>query len=238
MSRSDAGEPVSWWVIPYDMSVPPWPNPATLSQPFSHFHSPSHTSTSEPFRPHHSMSPILIKNLPLCPEPQPFTVPTPSFSLNLVLPPSPSWPPTPGTSRAGDTACDLITASLRITGLASPEDGPCGLQALNSFHPETLPSPTAQVLRKTKTPPLALEHCLPPSLPTLRSKHAHNYEAGKNSDISFKATVILHNLSLLPKLKHLFQGFPDGSVVKNPPANARDTGSIPSPGRSHMPQSN
>ena len=27
-------------------------------------------------------------------------------------------------------------------------------------------------------------------------------------------------------------------LVKNPPANAGDTGSIPGPGRSHMPQSN
>ena len=34
------------------------------------------------------------------------------------------------------------------------------------------------------------------------------------------------------------QGFPGGSVVKNPPANAGDMGSIPDPGRSHMPQSN
>ena len=32
--------------------------------------------------------------------------------------------------------------------------------------------------------------------------------------------------------------FPRGTVVKNPPANAGDTGSSPSPGRSHMPQRN
>ena len=32
--------------------------------------------------------------------------------------------------------------------------------------------------------------------------------------------------------------FPGGAVVKNPPANAGDTGSSPRPGRSHMPQSN
>ena len=32
--------------------------------------------------------------------------------------------------------------------------------------------------------------------------------------------------------------FPGGSVVKNLPANAGDTGSSPAPGRSHMPQSN
>ena len=33
------------------------------------------------------------------------------------------------------------------------------------------------------------------------------------------------------------EGFPGGSGVKNPPANAGDMGSIPGPGRSHMPQS-
>ena len=32
--------------------------------------------------------------------------------------------------------------------------------------------------------------------------------------------------------------FPGGAVVKNPPANAGDTGSIPGPGRSHVPRSN
>ena len=32
--------------------------------------------------------------------------------------------------------------------------------------------------------------------------------------------------------------FPGGSEVKNPPANAGDRGSIPDPGRFHMPQSN
>ena len=34
------------------------------------------------------------------------------------------------------------------------------------------------------------------------------------------------------------EGFPGGSVVNNPPASAGDTGSIPGPGRSHMPRSN
>ena len=33
-------------------------------------------------------------------------------------------------------------------------------------------------------------------------------------------------------------GFLSGTVVKNPPANAGDTGSSPGLGRSHMPQSN
>ena len=34
------------------------------------------------------------------------------------------------------------------------------------------------------------------------------------------------------------QGLPGGAVVKNPTANAGDTGSSPGPGRSHMLRSN
>ena len=34
------------------------------------------------------------------------------------------------------------------------------------------------------------------------------------------------------------EGFPGGSVVKNPADNAGDTGSISGPGRSHVPWSN
>ena len=33
-----------------------------------------------------------------------------------------------------------------------------------------------------------------------------------------------------------FRDFPGGAVVKNPPANAGDTGSSSGPGRSHMPR--
>ena len=33
-------------------------------------------------------------------------------------------------------------------------------------------------------------------------------------------------------------GFPFGFVIKNQPANAGDTGSVPDLGRSHVPQSN
>ena len=44
-------------------------------------------------------------------------------------------------------------------------------------------------------------------------------------------------VSLLIK-KGMLLGFPGGAVVKNPPANAGDTGSSPGPGRSHMPRSN
>ena len=39
-------------------------------------------------------------------------------------------------------------------------------------------------------------------------------------------------------MRRCLRGFSGGAVVKNPPANAGDTGSIPGPGRSHMPRSN
>ena len=38
--------------------------------------------------------------------------------------------------------------------------------------------------------------------------------------------------------KASLRDFPGGLGVKNPPANAGNTGSIPGPGRSHMPRSN
>ena len=47
-----------------------------------------------------------------------------------------------------------------------------------------------------------------------------------------QATTIKHNS------KSNNGGFPGGAVVKNPPANAGDTGSSPGPGRSHMLWSN
>ena len=40
------------------------------------------------------------------------------------------------------------------------------------------------------------------------------------------------------KVIFLVRDFPGGAVVKNPPANAGDMGSIAGPGRSHMPRSN
>ena len=39
-------------------------------------------------------------------------------------------------------------------------------------------------------------------------------------------------------LNRIYRDSPGGTVVKNPPANAGDTGSSPGPGRSHMPWSN
>ena len=39
-------------------------------------------------------------------------------------------------------------------------------------------------------------------------------------------------------IKKSSEDFPGGTVVKNLPANAADTGSSPGPGRSHMPRSN
>ena len=39
------------------------------------------------------------------------------------------------------------------------------------------------------------------------------------------------------KVYERLRGFPGGTVAKNLPASVGDSGSIPGPGRSHMPQS-
>ena len=46
------------------------------------------------------------------------------------------------------------------------------------------------------------------------------------------------SIPIMDKYQEYIGGFPGGPVVKNPPVKARDIGSIPSLGRSHMLQSN
>ena len=48
----------------------------------------------------------------------------------------------------------------------------------------------------------------------------------------------LQNISTNKIIKMIIEGFPGGSVVKNPLADAGDMGLIPDPGRSHMLQGN
>ena len=48
--------------------------------------------------------------------------------------------------------------------------------------------------------------------------------------------ILLSEISHTQKDK--YWDFPGGAVVGNPPASAGDTGSIPDPEGSHMPQSN
>ena len=56
---------------------------------------------------------------------------------------------------------------------------------------------------------------------------------------SKKMTPILYQKAwIIVNLKNPCRDFPGGAVVKNPPANAGDTGSSPGPGRSYMPRSN
>ena len=56
-----------------------------------------------------------------------------------------------------------------------------------------------------------------------------------------EAAVAVLTPAFLEGLDSSFQNkiedFPGGAVVKNPPANAGDTGSSPGPGGSHMPRS-
>ena len=61
----------------------------------------------------------------------------------------------------------------------------------------------------------------------------------KNCITKFESTKLhLHQNGNHVLLKLMVQGFPGGSLVKNPPAGTGEMGSIPSLGRSHMSQSN
>ena len=66
-------------------------------------------------------------------------------------------------------------------------------------------------------------------------KIQHPYMIKKK--ISKKTKTKTNKQKNLKKLRIRWD-FPGGPVVKNPPCNERDTGSIPTLGRSHMLQSN
>ena len=89
---------------------------------------------------------------------------------------------------------------------------------------ESLPSrgSTSQLLNKFPlTYPFLTNHLISNSLP---------------SKYNFKSHLqVINNASIVQY--YVVQGFPGGAVVKNPPASARDTGSSPGPGRSHIPWS-
>ena len=59
-------------------------------------------------------------------------------------------------------------------------------------------------------------------------------------EITLTVLILSNSVTLSghPFKKRNLWDFPGDAVVKNPPANAGDTGSIPGPGRSHMLWSN
>ena len=68
-------------------------------------------------------------------------------------------------------------------------------------------------------------------------KHGEIYNFEKVNKNKILQAIILQHIYIF-SLKNIFQGFPHGPVVKNLPASAGDTSSIPGPGRFHVPWSN
>ncbi len=75
-------------------------------------------------------------------------------------------------------------------------------------------------------------------------------DLGKRTEAKIKKTQEMLNKDLeelknkqtemnntITEMKNTLEGFPGGAVVESPPADAGDTGSCPSPGRSHVPWS-
>ena len=79
-----------------------------------------------------------------------------------------------------------------------------------------------------------------PSAILVRDPFLHHAKSCQPHKIEFRTEQVFycfHALGAISQNKY-FEDFPGGAVVKNPPANAGDTGSSPGPGRPHMPQSN
>ena len=91
-----------------------------------------------------------------------------------------------------------------------------------------------------KGPPVSTEHLLCPrqhawqfSMCELILKHPCKEDT--NIPIFDRAGNKPRDIKELSQ-DHTARDFPGGPVVKNPPASTGDTGSIPGPGRSHIPQ--
>ena len=54
-------------------------------------------------------------------------------------------------------------------------------------------------------------------------------------EVRFPSKKLLKKIANKLKVERTFRDFPGGAVVKNPPANAGNTGWSPGPGRSHVP---
>ena len=59
-----------------------------------------------------------------------------------------------------------------------------------------------------------------------------------NDELKSISLIFINIYYLIIRSKIIFRALPGGAVVKNPPANAGDTGSSPGPRRPHVPQSN
>ena len=57
------------------------------------------------------------------------------------------------------------------------------------------------------------------------------------NQVNYKLQITTRNVIIDFVNENEFRGFAGGTVLKNPPANAEETGSSPGPGRSHMPRS-
>ena len=90
--------------------------------------------------------------------------------------------------------------------------------------------------RRLQSWPPSKEARFPGPTPTIATNCESHLHAFALLVPSAWVASIQTEVSLLTK--GMPEGFPDGSVEKNPPANAGDRGSIPDLGGSHVPWSN
>ena len=148
--------------------------------------------------------------------------------LVLTAPPTSKW--SPGSAPSPEAGTGRPAPSLWPTALTQPaEEG-------RIWSPPETPVwvPHLHQARRPVNSLLAPPR-LPPCLPSALGSSAHISIFRSLGDSSL--LILLHLFCGCLRV-FLFRGFPGGAVVKNPPANAGDTGASPGLGRSHMPQSN
>ena len=116
------------------------------------------------------------------------------------------------------------------------------LETMTNKSPSSiLPSP--QHFRPHSVPQVTPSICHHDLSTCLSSRQRETWEHKELAEFVFENKwlyPVCENPQTIKILIHerVFRDFSGGPVDKNPPASAEDTGSIPGPGRSHMPQSN
>ena len=108
----------------------------------------------------------------------------------------------------------------------------------NSQEQETIQCPAVSEWMHKWRHSHTVEFHMAESIPRINNHSQHVSDTHKFNVEWKKPDTKQHTLHGSVYLKYKYRDFPGGSVVKNPPANGGDTGSIPGRGRFHVLRSN
>ena len=114
-----------------------------------------------------------------------------------------------------------------------------------SLSPPSSPTPFPQPPHNCLSPILQIQFLLSLiksifylNVHSIMNSHRQKMTPKKTTKEAIRWTYQKPKVAQSRQQESIDRDFPGGAVVKNPPSNAGDTGSIPGPGRSHMLHSN